>query len=131
MSSLSAEQLNNEIIPEFGETNIVLTDEAAKKVYALKSEEGDLNLKLRISISGGGCSGFQYNFAFETDKAIDDIEIIKQIDEGTVEVIIDPMSLQLVTGATIDFVEDTQGERFVVRNPNASTTCGCGSSFSV
>jgi iron-sulfur cluster insertion protein len=106
---------------------IIFTDNAAKKVGELIAEEGNDNLKLRVYISGGGCSGFQYGFTFDEEVNEDDTTI----KNGGVTVLIDAMSIQYLTGAEIDYKEDVSGAQFVIRNPNASTTCGCGSSFSV
>ncbi len=106
---------------------IVFTDSAAEKVGALIEEEGNDNLKLRVYISGGGCSGFQYGFTFDEEVNEDDT----QIEKAGVTVLIDSMSVQYLNGAEIDYKEDVSGSQFVIRNPNASTTCGCGSSFSV
>ncbi len=103
------------------------TDNAARKVKALIEEENNPQLKLRVYVSGGGCSGFQYGFDFDENVAEDDTEIV---NEG-VSLLVDPMSFQYLMGATIDYVEDLQGSRFVITNPNAKTTCGCGSSFSI
>ncbi len=105
---------------------IVFTDSAAQKVAGLIQEEGNDNLKLRVYITGGGCSGFQYGFTFDEEVNDDDTQIVK---EG-VTVLIDSMSIQYLNGAEIDFKEDLSGAQFVIRNPNATTTCGCGSSFS-
>lgn len=106
---------------------IIFTDNAAEKVGALIAEEGNDNLKLRVYISGGGCSGFQYGFTFDEEISEDDT----QIENAGVTVLIDSMSVQYLNGAEIDYKEDLSGAQFVIRNPNASTTCGCGSSFSV
>ncbi len=106
---------------------IIFTDSAAKKVGELIAEEGNENLKLRVYISGGGCSGFQYGFTFDEEVNEDDTTI----ENGGVTVLVDAMSIQYLTGAEIDYKEDVSGAQFVIRNPNASTTCGCGSSFSV
>ncbi|MBE0471816.1 MAG: iron-sulfur cluster insertion protein ErpA [Methyloprofundus sp.] len=106
---------------------IIFSDSAAAKVGALIAEEGNDNLKLRVYISGGGCSGFQYGFTFDEDVADDDT----QVENGGVTVLVDAMSIQYLNGAEIDYKEDLSGAQFVIRNPNASTTCGCGSSFSV
>ncbi len=106
---------------------IIFTDSAAKKVGELIAEEGNENLKLRVYISGGGCSGFQYGFTFDEEINEDDTTI----ENGGVTVLVDAMSVQYLTGAEIDYKEDVSGAQFVIRNPNASTTCGCGSSFSV
>ncbi len=105
---------------------IIFTDSAAEKVGALIAEEGNENLKLRVYISGGGCSGFQYGFTFDEEVNEDDTII----ENGGVTVLIDSMSIQYLQGAEIDYKEDVSGAQFVIRNPNASTTCGCGSSFS-
>jgi len=106
---------------------IIFSDSAAAKVGALIAEEGNDNLKLRVYISGGGCSGFQYGFTFDEEVADDDT----QVENGGVTVLVDAMSIQYLNGAEIDYKEDLSGAQFVIRNPNASTTCGCGSSFSV
>lgn len=106
---------------------LVFTDAAARKVGQLISEEGNDALKLRVFISGGGCSGFQYGFTFDENVEEGDSCIEK---EG-VTLLVDPMSVQYLTGAEIDYKEDLEGAQFVIRNPNATTTCGCGSSFSV
>jgi len=106
---------------------IIFTDSAAAKVAALITEEDNDNLKLRVYISGGGCSGFQYGFTFDEEVNDDDT----QVENGGVTVLIDAMSVQYLNGAEIDYKEDVSGAQFVIRNPNASTTCGCGSSFSV
>lgn len=106
---------------------LVFTDNAAKKVKELIEEEGSPDLKLRVFVSGGGCSGFQYGFTFEEEVNEDDT----QVQKDTVTLLIDPMSLQYLMGAEIDYQDSLQGSQFVIRNPNAQTTCGCGSSFSV
>jgi len=106
---------------------IVLTDAAAKKVGELIQEEDNPDLMLRVFISGGGCSGFQYGFTF--DEATEDGD--SSIKNQGVTLIVDPMSVQYLMGAEIDYKEDLQGAQFIIRNPNAATTCGCGSSFSV
>lgn len=106
---------------------LIFTDNAAKKVRQLIVEEGNDNLKLRVFITGGGCSGFQYGFTFdETNQEGDTL-----IENAGVTLVVDPMSFQYLMGAEIDYKEDLSGAQFVIRNPNASTTCGCGSSFSV
>ena len=107
--------------------SVVFTDAAATKVGELIAEEDNPNLKLRVFISGGGCSGFQYGFTF--DEEIEDGD--SQVENQGVTLLIDPMSVQYLMGAEIDYKEDLQGAQFVIRNPNATTTCGCGSSFSV
>ena len=106
---------------------IVFTDAAARKVQELVLEEGNPQLKLRVYISGGGCSGFQYGFSFDEEQAEDDIAVV---NDG-VTLLVDPLSFQYLMGAEVDYTESLQGAQFVIRNPNASTTCGCGSSFSI
>jgi iron-sulfur cluster insertion protein len=106
---------------------LVFTDSAAAKVAGLIAQEGNPNLKLRVFISGGGCSGFQYGFTF--DEKLEDGDT--QVSNQGVTLLVDPMSIQYLGGAEIDYKEDLEGARFVIRNPNAATTCGCGSSFSV
>lgn len=108
-------------------TPLIFTDNAAKKVKELIEEEGSPDLKLRVFVSGGGCSGFQYGFTFEEEVNEDDT----QVQKDTVTLLIDPMSLQYLMGAEIDYQDSLQGSQFVIRNPQATTTCGCGSSFSV
>jgi iron-sulfur cluster insertion protein len=107
-------------------TPLVFTSAAAGKVAQLISEEGNPDLMLRIYIQGGGCSGFQYGFTFDETINEGDEEIVT---DG-VKLLVDPMSLQYLAGAEIDYSEGLQGAQFVIRNPNATTTCGCGSSFS-
>ena len=102
------------------------SDNAAKKVGELIADEGNDNLKLRVYVSGGCCSGFQYGFTFDEEINEDDTTV----ENGGVTVLIDSMSIQYLTGAEIDYTEDLSGSQFVIRNPNATTTCGCGSSFS-
>jgi iron-sulfur cluster insertion protein len=106
---------------------IAFTDAAARKVQELILEERNPDLKLRVYISGGGCSGFQYGFTFDEERAEDDIAV----ENDGVTLLVDPLSFQYLMGATVDYSESLQGAQFVIRNPNATTTCGCGSSFSV
>lgn len=106
---------------------VVFTHAAARKVQELIMEEANPNLKLRVYISGGGCSGFQYGFSFDEERSIDDIAV----KNDGVTLLIDPLSIQYLMGAEVDYSESLQGAQFVIRNPNATTTCGCGSSFSV
>lgn len=108
-------------------TPLDFTEAAASKVSGLIEDEQNPNLKLRVYISGGGCSGFSYGFTFDENQADDDTVVSK---EG-VTLLVDSMSFQYLVGAKIDYLEDLQGARFVIENPNATTTCGCGSSFSV
>ncbi|HVK50782.1 MAG TPA: iron-sulfur cluster insertion protein ErpA [Pseudoxanthomonas sp.] len=100
---------------------------AAAKVRELIQEEGNDSLSLRVYIQGGGCSGFQYGFEFDENRAEDDLAV----DTDGVTLLVDPLSLQYLMGAEVDYSESLQGAQFVIRNPNAKTTCGCGSSFSV
>lgn len=106
---------------------LVFTDSAADKVKQLIEEEGNPELKLRVFVQGGGCSGFQYGFTFDEETNEDDTTMSK----NGVTLLIDSMSYQYLVGAEIDYKEDINGAQFVIKNPNASTTCGCGSSFSV
>ena len=106
---------------------LVFTDAAAGKVKTLIEEEGDDALMLRVFISGGGCSGFQYGFTF--DENITEGDTV--VENSGVKLLVDPMSFQYLLGAEIDYSEGLEGAQFVIRNPNATTTCGCGSSFSV
>ena len=106
---------------------LVFTDNAANKVKSLIEEEGNPDLKLRVFVTGGGCSGFQYGFTFEEAVSDDDTALSK----AGVTLLVDPMSLQYLMGAEIDYQENVEGAQFVIKNPNASSTCGCGSSFSV
>jgi iron-sulfur cluster insertion protein len=106
---------------------LVFTDAAALKVRALIDEEGNPELKLRVFVTGGGCSGFQYGFTF--DEVVNDDDTSMQ--RNGVTLLIDPMSFQYLAGAEIDYQEGLEGAQFVIKNPNATTTCGCGSSFSV
>jgi iron-sulfur cluster insertion protein len=106
---------------------LIFTDSAANKVKELIAEEGNPDLKLRVFVTGGGCSGFQYGFTFDEVSNEDDT----QVDKDGVTLLIDPMSYQYLVGAEIDYTESLEGSQFVIRNPNATTTCGCGSSFSV
>lgn len=105
---------------------LLFSDAAALKVKGLLEEEQNPNLMLRVFISGGGCSGFQYGFTF--DEALTDGDTV--VENQGVKLLIDPMSFQYLAGAEIDYTEGLEGAQFVIRNPNASTTCGCGSSFS-
>ena len=106
---------------------LIFTDAAAQKVKSLMTEEENPALKLRVYITGGGCSGFQYGFTF--DEKVNEGDLT--VENAGVQLVIDPMSLQYLIGGTIDYTEGLEGSRFVVNNPNASSTCGCGSSFSI
>lgn len=109
------------------EDPIIFTENAVNKVRELIEEEGNPSLKLRVFITGGGCSGFQYGFTFDEISNEDDFVINK---EG-VEFLVDTMSYQYLVGAEIDYIDSFEGSQFTIKNPNATTTCGCGSSFSV
>src|SRR5450830_408480 len=104
---------------------LLFTDNAANKVKELIEEEGNAALKLRVFVSGGGCSGFQYGFTF--DEAVNDDDTV--LEKNGVTLLIDPMSYQYLVGAEIDYSEGLEGSQFVIKNPNATSTCGCGSSF--
>lgn len=119
---------NSQSIPEQSfDSRINITDAAANKVSQLINEEGNPMLALRVYIQGGGCAGFQYGFGFDAKQKAEDMIInTKQI-----RIVVDMLSMQYLQGSTIDYVKNLQGEYFVVQNPNANTTCGCGSSFSV
>ena len=106
---------------------LLFSDSAARKVRELMDEEAKPDLKLRVFVTGGGCSGFQYGFTFAEQIEADDT----RVDKGGVTLLVDPISVQYLTGAEIDYKDDVEGAQFVIRNPNASTTCGCGNSFSI
>ncbi len=114
-------------VPDYRDTGAPLrfTPAAAHKVQQLVAEEGNPGLKLRVYISGGGCSGLQYGFTFDEAQAEDDLAVER---EGAT-LLCDPLSLQYLSGAQIDYTENLSGSQFVISNPNAKTTCGCGSSF--
>ena len=115
------------VAESFNPSSINLSARAVRKVRELVAEEENANLKLRVYITGGGCSGFQYGFTFEDEAAEDDAAI----EQDGVTVLVDPMSFQYLVGAEVDYTEGLEGSRFVINNPNASTTCGCGASFSI
>ena len=108
-------------------TPLEITTSAVSRLSDLIASKDNKDLRLRVYVQGGGCSGFQYGFQFEEEKAADDFEF----ESAGVVVLVDPLSYQYLTGASIDFIDDLQGSRFVVNNPNATTTCGCGSSFGI
>lgn len=112
--------------PSAPPASLVFTDAAANKVQQLIDEEKNENLKLRVFVSGGGCSGFQYGFTFDENLQDGDTSVVN----AGVTLLVDPMSFQYLMGAEIDYSEGLEGAQFVIRNPNAQTTCGCGSSFS-
>ena len=111
----------------FDPASLSLTERAAARVRELVGEEGNPALKLRVYITGGGCSGFQYGFSFAEDAAADDT----RVERGGAVLIVDPLSYQYLAGAEVDYTEGLEGARFVVNNPNAVATCGCGASFSI
>lgn len=113
--------------PAADATPLVFTENAARKVQSLIEEEGNPGLKLRVFITGGGCSGFQYGFTFDESADDDDVAV----ERDGVTLLVDPLSFQYLEGAEVDYSENLQGARFVIRNPNAATTCGCGSSFAM
>ncbi|GAA6133171.1 MULTISPECIES: iron-sulfur cluster insertion protein ErpA [Halopseudomonas] len=108
-------------------TPLVFSDNAVSKVRNLIEEEGNDRLSLRVFVTGGGCSGFQYGFTFDDELAEDDTIV----ERDGVKLIVDPMSFQYLAGSEVDYQEGLEGSRFVINNPNAATTCGCGSSFSI
>ena len=124
---MNTESAVSSLAPGLGAPSLVFTDAAAAKVGELIREESNPNLKLRVFVQGGGCSGFQYGFTFDENLEEGDT----RVENGGVTLLIDPMSIQYLAGAEIDYKEDIEGAQFVIRNPNASTTCGCGSSFSM
>jgi len=116
-----------ESMSEIEERSIVVTESAARRVAILKTQEQAENAFLRIAVSGGGCSGFQYGFTFDDQRNDDDFVF----ERDGVAIIVDDVSLGLLNGAEVDFVEDLMGASFQVRNPNAASSCGCGNSFSI
>ena len=110
-----------------GAPAIGFSDAAAEKLKSLIEEEKNPNLKLRVFVSGGGCSGFQYGFEFDENVKDDDIKV----EKAGVTMVVDAMSAQYLAGATVDYEEGLEGSRFVIENPNATSTCGCGASFSI
>lgn len=109
------------------DADMIFTDSAANKVRTLIEEEQNDSLKLRVFITGGGCAGFSYGFTFDESVAEDDTVV----ENAGVTMVVDPMSFQYLVGAEVDYKEGLQGSQFVINNPNATTTCGCGSSFSI
>lgn len=108
-------------------SSISLTSSAVQKMQGLLEDEGDDSLCLRVFVTGGGCSGFQYGFTFDTEINEDDA----QVEQDGVKVVVDSLSYPYLDGASVDFQENLEGSRFVVSNPQASSTCGCGSSFTI
>ncbi|MDC9719464.1 MAG: iron-sulfur cluster insertion protein ErpA [Gammaproteobacteria bacterium] len=122
MADTQVHDYSDTVAPAMG-----FTDAAAKKVSYLMEDEDNSELRLRVYVTGGGCSGFSYGFTFDDKVAEDDT----QIENGDVTMVVDAMSIQYLMGATVDYKESLQGSQFSVTNPNATTTCGCGSSFSI
>ncbi|MES2625867.1 MAG: iron-sulfur cluster insertion protein ErpA [Pseudomonadota bacterium] len=115
------------VVETYDTAKMVLTEKAASKVNSLVSEEGKVELNLRVYVTGGGCSGFQYGFSF--DEVVNEDDTV--IEKDGARLLIDSLSIQYLLGSKIDYVEGLQGSRFIVENPMASTTCGCGMSFSI
>ncbi len=126
MAAYSVDQINDE-------PNLNFSQSAAEKVAQLITEEENDALNLRVFITGGGCSGFQYGFTFDEEIQDDDMIFETKVENyhRAIKLLVDPMSYQYLSNAEIDYREDLQGEQFVIKNPNAKTTCGCGSSFSI
>jgi iron-sulfur cluster insertion protein len=123
----AAENVNNPVVGMQEAVAITLTDNAAKKVCTLINEEGNPELKLRVFVTGGGCSGFQYGFSFDENANEDDTVV----SNNGAQLLVDPLSFQYLVGSRVDYTEGLEGSRFVVENPLATTTCGCGMSFSM
>lgn len=123
----AAKNVNDPVVGTHDAVAISLTDNAAKKVSTLVEEEGNPALKLRVFVTGGGCSGFQYGFSF--DEIVNEDDTV--IRHNGAELLVDPLSFQYLVGSRVDYVEGLEGSRFVVENPLATTTCGCGMSFSI
>lgn len=115
------------VAESFTPTPLLFSDNAVLKVRELVEEEQNPELKLRVYVTGGGCSGFQYGFSFDDETQDDDIAI----EKDGVSMVVDSMSYQYLVGATVDYTEGLEGSRFIINNPNAETTCGCGASFSI
>lgn len=124
MNNIDTEQ---EVMPQM----IQMSYTAVDKVLELIEQEGVENLKLRVFVQGGGCSGFQYGFTFDEKANDDDFILSQKSDKGSIELLVDSMSAAYLHGANIDYTDDINGAQFVIKNPNATTTCGCGSSFAV
>ena len=117
----------SEVAPEAGERSIIVSESAARRIAALKQQEEAPDAFLRIAVSGGGCSGFQYGLSFDDQRNPDDFVF----ERDGIAVVVDDVSLDLLNGAEIDFVEDLMGASFQIKNPNAASSCGCGNSFSI
>jgi iron-sulfur cluster insertion protein len=123
----AVENVNDPVVGTHDAVAIMLTDNAAKKVRALITEEGNPALKLRVFVTGGGCSGFQYGFSFDENSNEDDTVV----SNNGAELLVDPLSFQYLVGSRVDYTEGLEGSKFIVDNPLATTTCGCGMSFSM
>jgi iron-sulfur cluster insertion protein len=117
----------SEVASEAGERRIVVSESAARRIAALKQQEEAPDAFLRIAVSGGGCSGFQYGLSFDEQRNPDDFVF----EHGEIAVVVDDVSLDLLSGSELDFVEDLMGASFQIKNPNAASSCGCGNSFSI
>ena len=115
------------MIDTFNPNELNLTDGAVKKILSLSEKQSEVKVNLRVYVTGGGCSGFQYGFSF--DESIDEEDTC--VSKEGANLIIDPLSLQYLLGSTVDYIEDLSGSKFIIKNPNAITTCGCGESFSI
>ena len=115
------------MIDTFNPNELNLTDGAVKKILSLSEKQSEVKVNLRVYVTGGGCSGFQYGFSF--DESIDEEDTC--VSKEGANLIIDPLSLQYLLGSTVDYIEDLSGSKFIIKNPNAITTCGCGDSFSI
>jgi len=123
----AVENVNDSVVGTHDAVAISLTDNAANKILALINEEDNPSLKLRVFVTGGGCSGFQYGFSF--DEAVNEDDTV--IRNKNAELLVDPLSYQYLVGSRVDYTEGLEGSRFIVENPLATTTCGCGMSFSI
>jgi len=115
------------MVDTFNPNELNLTDGAVKKILSLSEKQSEVKVNLRVYVTGGGCSGFQYGFSF--DEFIDEEDTC--VSKEGANLIIDPLSLQYLLGSTVDYIEDLSGTKFIIKNPNAITTCGCGESFSI
>jgi len=115
------------MIDTFNPNELNLTDGAVKKILSQSEQQSEVKVNLRVYVTGGGCSGFQYGFSF--DESVDEEDTC--VSKEGANLIIDPLSLQYLLGSTVDYIEDLSGSKFIIKNPNAITTCGCGESFSI
>ena len=115
------------MVDTFNPNELNLTDGAVKKILSQSEQQSEVKVNLRVYVTGGGCSGFQYGFSF--DESVDEEDTC--VSKEGANLIIDPLSLQYLLGSTVDYIEDLSGSKFIIKNPNAITTCGCGESFSI